>query len=190
MERIREIEGFILKYYKIFLFLLVGFLLLKAILFVNKKISLRKWTKSNFMNISYIRKLDGFGFEAYFEKQIKNLGIKAEKTNASYDFGVDIIVGEYAIQLKNYTNTVGIAAIQEIYAGAHYYDKIPVALVSNYYTKSAIELAEKLKIELIDLEDIKNWGNIYYERSYLHKTGFYELVRSKLTASLRKKKVS
>lgn len=178
-------------YFKIFTYCLVLFLILKSILYIKKKIQLKHWAKNNFMNMSYVRSLSGHQFESYFEKQIRALGFIVEKTPASYDFGVDIILNnEYAIQLKNYTNTVGISAIQEIYAGSHYYGKVPVVIATNYYTKSAKELASKLKIELIDLDDIKNWGNRYYSRTYLHKSGAYELIESRLIGKKTKRKVS
>ncbi len=177
-------------YFKIILGIILLLYFIKLIIYIRKKMNFRKWKKNNFMNINYIRRLDGFAFESYVENQLKGIGFSVEKTSSSYDFGVDLFLeNKYAVQLKNYTGKVGIAAIQEIYAGSHYYEKIPVVLATNHYTKSAIELAEKLGVELIDLDDIKNWGNRYYTRSYIHKTGIYEVVENKLLGS-RKRKVS
>lgn len=172
--------------------LLLGLVfLLRGLFRLKKKLELARWARSNFMNIGYIRRLDGLAFENYVEGQLRALGLKVERTSASYDFGVDLLVNDhYAIQLKNYTNTVGIGAIQEIYAGAAYYGRVPVVLVTNYYTKSAIELAQALDIELIDLDDIKNWGNRYYRRSFDHELGLYELVEGRLVKGLKREIVS
>lgn len=180
---------FLLEYWKYMLGLLVLIFLLVFLYKLKKRRDLRLWTQSNFMNLSYIRRLNGFKFEDYVANQLKNLGIKISRTPKSGDFGIDLIVGdEYAIQLKNYSNTVGISAIQEAYSGAAYYGKKPVVMITNYYTKAAIELGTALGVELIDLDDIKNWGNIYYRRSYLHKRGVFEFIEGYLLKDLRIKR--
>ncbi len=187
MEQINFILNCFFSYYKTFLFFILLIFLINILFKLYKKLEIRNLTKSNFMNLSYIRTLDGYQFEAYVEKQLKNLGFKASKTSSSYDFGVDLFLEDkYAVQLKNYTSSVGISAVQEIYAGAHYFGKIPVVIATNYYTKSAIALASKLNIELIDLDDIKNWGNRSYTRSFPETSGLYELVATRLASKIRK----
>lgn len=179
----------LLKYWKYIGGFLALIILLIFLYKLKKRRDLRLWTQSNFMNLSYIRRLDGFKFEDYVANQFKNLGIEIRRTPKSGDFGIDLIVEEeYAIQLKNYSNTVGISAIQEAYSGAAYYNKKPVVMVTHYYTKAAIELATALGVELIDLDDIKNWGNNYYKRSYLHKRGVFEFVEGYLLKDLRIKR--
>lgn len=182
---------FLLEYWKHIL-VFIGVILLGILIYrLKKKRDLRLWTKSNFMNMNYIRSLDGFQFEDYLANQLKNLGLEIERTPKSGDFGIDLIIeDEYAIQLKNYTNTVGISAIQEAYAGAAYYHKKPVVIVTNYYTKPAVELASTIGVELIDLDDIRNWGSRYYRRSYSHKIGAFECIAGYLLKDMRMKKAN
>lgn len=167
--------------------LLISIFILGIIILIYKikeKIQLSRWLESNFMNIDTIENLDGFEFEEYVAEQLDRLGFKVELLPKSGDFGVDLIVEGYGIQLKNYTNVVGVSAVQEVYAGAAYYGKVPVVLITNYYSSSAIELARALDIELIDLDDILNWGNKKYIRNLDHSTGFYEMVKDKLIKNL------
>ncbi len=172
------------KYFKyaivFYLVLLVGYLIYSF----KKSRDLKKWASKNFMDLRYIRRLDGFEFEDYVNKQFMGLGMKTRPTAKSGDFGVDLIVDDkYGVQLKNYTSSVGVSAVQEAYAGSHYYDKLPVVMATNYFTKPAITLANKLKIELIDLDDIKNWGDLSYSRKFYCEDGMYELVRRYLLSS-------
>ena len=74
---------------------------------------------------------------------------KIEVTKSSGDQGVDIIAykhrKKYGIQCKYYTYPVGNKAVQEAYAGANFYDCDKVIVMTNTtFTRSAIELAEKL----------------------------------------------
>jgi restriction system protein len=76
-------------------------------------------------------------------------------TKASGDFGVDILAEKdgvtYAIQCKRYADPVGVKAIQEVYAGREYYDRMVGAVLTNqYFTAPAVEAARKLKILLWD----------------------------------------
>ena len=75
---------------------------------------------------------------------------KIEVTKSSGDQGVDIIAckhrKKYGIQCKYYTYPVGNKAVQEAYAGANFYDCDKVIVMTNTtFTRSAIELAEKLE---------------------------------------------
>ena len=76
-------------------------------------------------------------------------------TKGSGDYGVDILAEKdgitYAIQCKRYTGPVGVAAVQQAYAGRDYYDRMVGAVLTNqYFTAPAVEAARKLKILLWD----------------------------------------
>lgn len=80
---------------------------------------------------------------------------QAQNTQASADFGVDVIAWRdgisYAIQCKRYQEAVGIEAVQQVYAGKAYYDcHIGVVLTNQYFTSSARKLADKIGIILWD----------------------------------------
>ena len=57
----------------------------------------------------------------------------------------------YAVQCKCYNAPIGIKAVQEVYAGRDYYDRMVGAVMTNqYFTAAAVEAAGKLKILLWD----------------------------------------
>ncbi len=79
----------------------------------------------------------------------------AENTQASVDFGVDVLARKdgitYAIQCKRYHDTVGIDAVQQVYAGRAYYEcHVAVVLTNQYFTSNAHKLADKIGVVLWD----------------------------------------
>lgn len=59
---------------------------------------------------------------------------------------------------KRYNGKVSNAAIQEVHSGISYYGCSRGIVVTNsYFTKNAINLAEKYNIKLIDRNDIMKW---------------------------------
>ncbi|MDE6622508.1 MAG: restriction endonuclease [Lachnospiraceae bacterium] len=100
--------------------------------------------------------MDGFDFEYYCADLLADSGfINVKVTRRSGDYGVDILAEKdgvtYAIQCKRYSGLVGIKAVQEAYAGRDYYDRMVGAVLTNqYFTKSAVQAARKLKILLWD----------------------------------------
>ena len=107
--------------------------------------------------------MEGHDFEYYCAELLKKNGFQeVEVTKGSGDYGVDILASKdgvtYAIQCKCYTAPVGVKAVQEVYAGRDYYDRMVGAVLTNqYFTQPAVEAAGKLKILLWDrgyLEDM------------------------------------
>lgn len=100
--------------------------------------------------------LEGHEFEYYCADLLRKKGfIEVEVTKGSGDYGADILAEKdgvtYAIQCKCYTAPIGVKAIQEVYAGRDYYDRMVGAVLTNqYFTTPAVEAAKKLKILLWD----------------------------------------
>lgn len=100
--------------------------------------------------------MEGAEFELFCANLLERKGfIDVNVTKASGDFGVDILAEKdgvtYAIQCKRYADPVGVKAIQEVYAGREYYDRMVGAVLTNqYFTAPAVEAARKLKILLWD----------------------------------------
>lgn len=97
--------------------------------------------------------MDGHEYEYACAQYLKRNGfINVQVTKASGDQGIDIIATKgkkYGIQCKYYSAAVGNKAVQEAYAGANFYGcDVAVVMTNNTFTKSAIELAEKLHVEL------------------------------------------
>ena len=100
--------------------------------------------------------MEGHDFEYYCADILKARGfMEVEVTRGSGDFGADILAEKdgvtYAIQCKCYDKPIGVKAVQEVYAGRDYYDRmVGVVMTNQYFTQPAVELAQKLNIMLWD----------------------------------------
>lgn len=103
-----------------------------------------------------IDEMEGHDFEYFCAELLAKRGfIDVEVTRGSGDYGVDILAEKegvtYAIQCKRYAAPVGVEAVQQIYAGRDYYDRMVGAVMTNqYFTTSAVDAAKRLKILLWD----------------------------------------
>lgn len=112
--------------------------------------------------------LNGYQFEQTCAKILQSKGyFDIEVTKSSGDQGVDIIASKglvkYAVQCKYYSSPVGNKAVQEVYAGAKYYDcSNCIVMTNSTFTKSAKELAAKLGVQLWEkCTAVKNHGFLY-----------------------------
>ena len=100
--------------------------------------------------------MEGHEFEYFCAQLLEDNGFQdVEVTRGSGDYGVDILAEKdgvtYAVQCKCYNAPIGIKAVQEVYAGRDYYDRMVGAVMTNqYFTAAAVEAAGKLKILLWD----------------------------------------
>ena len=94
----------------------------------------------------------GEEFEHFVAAVLERNGHYAEVTQASGDYGVDLVLnGEIAVQVKFYGSAVGPAAVQEVVAGSRFYKCNQAWVVTNStYTPAAIALAEANEVRLID----------------------------------------
>ncbi|XKF16768.1 restriction endonuclease [Halomonas sp. BLK-85] len=100
----------------------------------------------------------GLDFEKKIAEIYERIGYKVSYTSASGDFGIDLIAesnsGRIGIQCKNHGANVGVDAVMQTHSGALYYDcKNSVVVSSSGFTKSAYEMASKLKVELLTIVD-------------------------------------
>lgn len=115
--------------------------------------------------VSFVKKkkrtidnMSGLDFELYIAKVLKDNGYKVIHTKSSHDFGADLIVKNVGpnnktivIQLKRYSGTIPIGAVQEVFSAMYYYDAdISVVLTNNYFSASACQLADKIGVHLWD----------------------------------------
>ncbi len=123
--------------------------------------------------LKYIDTLNGLEFEKYTGQLLSKLGYKTEVTKASQDSGGDIIAEKddikYVFQCKNYSDTVGNKAIQEVYAakGIYQCDRA-IVITNNFFTKQAQEEANVLNILLWDRNIIKTLLYKAYSFDLLH----------------------
>ncbi len=103
---------------------------------------------------------NGYDFEKFVSCLYQKLGYDCEVTSKSNDQGADIIAvkndEKLVIQAKYYSNPVGNKAVQEVVSSKAYYNAKKALVVTNStFTNSAIQLAFKNRVELIDGSMIK-----------------------------------
>ena len=136
---------------EIYVISIVLFILAATLLFVGILMRRKKRKISREYDL-----MEGRDFEYFCANLLEKRGfLEVEVTKGSGDNGVDILAEKdgvtYAIQCKRYDEPVGVKAVQEAYAGRDYYDRMVGVVMSNqYFTKNAMEMAQKLKIMLWD----------------------------------------
>ena len=110
--------------------------------------------------------MEGHDFEYYCAELLSNNGfIDVEVTKGSGDYGVDILAERegvsYAFQCKCYDKSIGVKAIQEVYAGRDFYGRmVGVVMTNQYFTQPAVEMARKLNIMLWDRDYIRDMETV------------------------------
>lgn len=103
-----------------------------------------------------IDELEGHEFEEYCAGLLRaNEFTDVTVTRASGDYGLDILAEKdgitYGVQCKRYDKPIGIAAVQQVYAGRDYYGRmVGVVMTNQYFTEAAVKCANKLNILLWD----------------------------------------
>jgi len=132
--------------------------------------------------------LTGLEYEHLCAKYVEKIGFSGVRvTKGSADQGVDIVAFrngyKYAIQCKYYNTPVGNRAIQEVSAGAAYYNcERKMVITNNCFTKSAIVLAESNDVELmpnITEEMISSYNNSSIQDISRTYSAFKHLLQSK-----------
>ena len=105
--------------------------------------------------------MEGGEFEQYCAELLREHGFsEVEVTRGSGDYGVDVLAQRegitYAVQCKRYDGPVGVHAVQEVFAGKAYYDRmVGVVMTNQYFTSPAVEMAVKLQVLLWDRDYIE-----------------------------------
>ena len=114
----------------------------------------RRWKRRRRSQL--MDEMEGHDFEYFCADLLRKNGfLDVEVTKGSGDYGVDILAEKdgvtYAVQCKCYNAPIGVKAVQEVYAGRDYYDRMVGAVMTNqYFTSAAVAAAAKLKILLWD----------------------------------------
>lgn len=108
-----------------------------------------------------IDKMTGIEFEQFIGDLYKAMGYKTEVTQASNDYGADVIVLKdqikTVIQVKNYKNPVGLGAVQEVNTAKGHYkaDEAMIITSSPSFTAQARREAKLLRIKLIARDELE-----------------------------------
>jgi len=104
--------------------------------------------------------MDPYVYEHYCAALLKEAGWETRVTQASGDQGIDVIASKdnkvLVVQAKRYANSVGNAAVQQIFAGKQYMGADFAAVVSPAaFTRSAMELARTTGVMLLHHDELK-----------------------------------
>lgn len=139
--------------------LVAGFILIIAIAFPGiSKI------RNPYLNVdmSKVDSMNGHEFEHYCAYLLEWFGYRnIHVTPGSGDQGVDIVAGrdgsKYAFQCKCYANKIGNKPVQEVFAGKTFYNcDNAVVVTNNYFTDSAVRLAQSTNVELWDRDTLRS----------------------------------
>ncbi len=109
-------------------------------------------------------KMDGYQFEDYIEKLLKELGFRVTNVGYSNDGGIDLIAlydapifkGKYIVQCKNWSEKVGQPAVRDLYGVIMDNRANKGILISTGdFTEQAYEFAAGKNIELINKKGLK-----------------------------------
>lgn len=118
------------------------------------------------ISISDIDTMSGIEFEKFLERLFTKLNYEVSLTKATGDQGADLIVKKFdkliIVQAKRYNSTVSNKAIQEAVAAIKFYNaSSAMVITNNYYTKSAIKLANANNVELWDRDKLNEQLSLY-----------------------------
>jgi restriction system protein len=106
--------------------------------------------------------MTGTEFEDYVAARLQRAGWQVTFTPASGDYGVDLIACRddrwVAVQCKRLGKPVGVAAVQQVVAGARHHDCTKSIVVSNReFTDAAKNLAFTHNCQLIGRRALQAW---------------------------------
>lgn len=130
---------------------------------------LEHFNPNRFITMYLVDAMDGFQFEAFLVEIFQTIGFDVKETKKTADQGADLFVSRFGknmvIQAKNYTGSVGNAAVQQAISAKAFYGCDEAMVVTNsYYTKSAKELATTAGVRLVDREGLQTYLDDYNQK--------------------------
>jgi Predicted endonuclease distantly related to archaeal Holliday junction resolvase and Mrr-like restriction enzymes len=119
------------------------------------------------ISIDDIDLMDGHEFEYFISTLFTKMGYSTKVTKGSGDQGIDVIAEKnlikIGIQAKCYSNSITNKAVQEVVAGVKHYNlNKAIVVTNNYFTDSAMELANSNDVILWDRTILKEKINEYF----------------------------
>src|SRR5207245_10615982 len=126
-----------------------------AIRVACSNIALETFAPAPFITVYDLDAMNGYQFEDFLGSLFTTLGYDIETTKRSADQGADLFAQRFGrkivIQAKNYTDSVGNAAVQQALAAKAFFTcDDAMVLTNSYFTPSAKELAEAAGVRLVD----------------------------------------
>ncbi|WP_460908283.1 restriction endonuclease [Paraburkholderia jirisanensis] len=130
---------------------------------------LEHFDPSRFVTMYHVDAMNGYEFEKFLAEIFQTAGYDVEGTKLSGDQGADLFVSRFGkkivIQAKNYSGSVGNAAVQEAISAKSFYGCDEAMVVTNsYFTRSAIELAGAASVRLVGRSDLQGYLDDHNQR--------------------------
>ncbi|WP_406813774.1 restriction endonuclease [Mycobacterium sp. M23085] len=112
-----------------------------------------------------IDRMSGVEFEEFVAAQLRVAGYSVTPTAGSGDYGVDLIAkkdgARMAVQCKRLAKAVGVAAVQQVVAGARHHGCNRTLVVTNQtFTKAARQLAGTHHCRLVGRSQLQSWTRV------------------------------
>ncbi|OBK81157.1 restriction endonuclease [Mycobacterium sp. 1165178.9] len=112
-----------------------------------------------------IDRMSGTEFEEFVAAQLRIAGYSVAPTASTGDYGVDLIAKKdglrMAVQCKRLAKAVGVAAVQQVVAGAlHHGCNRTVVVTNQTFTKAARQLASTHQCRLVGRTQLRSWTRI------------------------------
>jgi restriction system protein len=110
-----------------------------------------------------VDQMSGVEFEEFVAAQLRTRGWSVIRTASTGDYGVDLIAKKdgtcMAVQCKRLARAVGVAAVQQVVAGARHHGCNQAVVVTNQaFTKAASQLATTHRCRLVGREQLQIWA--------------------------------
>jgi restriction system protein len=114
-------------------------------------------------DLAAIDEMSGVEFEEFVAAQLRTVGWSVAHTASTGDYGVDLIAKRdgacMAVQCKRQAKAVGVAAVQQVVAGAlHHRCNQTVVVTNQGFTKAARQLAATHRCRLVGREQVQIWA--------------------------------
>ncbi|MCV7441303.1 restriction endonuclease [Mycobacterium paraense] len=113
-------------------------------------------------DLAAVDDMSGIEFEAFVAAQLRTVGWGVTHTASTGDYGVDLVAQKdgtrMAVQCKRQAKAVGVAAVQQVVAGARQHGCDRAVVVTNQaFTKAARQLAATHRCRLVGREQLHIW---------------------------------
>ena len=130
------------------------------------KTALENFNPDRFVTMYTVDAMTGYEFEDFLAKLFMTLGYDIETTKRSADQGADLFAQRFGrkvvIQAKNYIDSVGNAAVQQVLAAKTFFACDEAMVITNsHFTPSAAALAEAGGVKLVDRRELQNYLDEY-----------------------------
>jgi restriction system protein len=114
------------------------------------------------LDLAGVDAMDPLRFEVFVAELLAARGYSTQLTQASHDFGVDVVASRgsehLAVQVKHYSAAVSGQAIAEALLGMpHYGCNACMVVTNNRFTRAAVKASAPHPCTLVDRQELARW---------------------------------